>query len=153
MLRVLLAGLHLLALGIGLLAVVARGSALREKFTADSLQRAFRMDTVWGIAAGLWLATGLWRLLGSVEKPTAYYAADHLFMAKMGLFVLVVALEVWPMLVLLRWRSALRRGGDPATLASRPAAQRIATISHVEALIVMVMVFVAAAMARGYGIA
>jgi putative membrane protein len=151
MLRIILAGIHLLALGLGLGAVLARGTALREKATGDALHRAFRMDTLWGIAAALWLATGLWRLLAGVEKPTSYYTGNHLFMLKMGLFVLVVALEVGPALTLVRWRSALRRGGDPAVVAPRPAAQRIAMISHVEALLVVVMIFVAVAMARGFG--
>lgn len=153
MLRILLAGLHLLALGLGLSAVLARGAALREKATGDALHRAFRMDTLWGVAAALWLVTGLWRLLAGVEKPTAYYAANHLFMLKMALFILVVALEVWPALTLMRWRIALRRGGDPAVVAPRPAAQRIAIISHIEALLVVAMIFVAVAVARGYGLA
>lgn len=150
MLRVFLAGLHLLALALGMFAVIARGSALREKFTAASLQRAFRMDTMWGIAAVLWVGTGLWRLLGGIEKPAAYYAANDFFILKMALFLLVVALEAWPAVVLVRWRVALRRGGDPAALATRSVAQRIALISHVEATLVLVMILLAVAVARGY---
>ena len=54
MLRITLASLHLLALAIGLMATVMRGSALREPFTPSSLKRALRMDVIWGIAAALW---------------------------------------------------------------------------------------------------
>lgn len=53
----------------------------------------------------LWIVTGVWRLLGATEKTTGYYFANHAFLAKMGLFVLVIVLEIWPMMTLLRWRS------------------------------------------------
>src|SRR6266511_1832568 len=51
--RWLLAALHLLALGIGLGAVWARGRALRDALDASGLRRAFHADAWWGIAAVL----------------------------------------------------------------------------------------------------
>lgn len=152
MLRIAIAGLHLLALGLGLGAVLTRGTALRESATAESLRRVFRADTLWGVAAALWLTSGLWRLLAGLDKPTSYYVANHLFALKMALFVAVVALEVWPMLWLMRWRSELRRGAQPATFVEPGAAKRMAMISHTQGLIVVIMIFVAVAMARGYGL-
>src|SRR6188768_2075774 len=151
MLKIILAGSHLLALSIGMMATVMRGSALREPPTAETLRRAFRMDLFWGIAAGLWLVTGLWRLLGHVEKPTAYYLENHWFLAKMGLFVLIVLLEIGPMLTLMRWRKALRAGASPASLVTAAAGRRIAIIGHVQATLALLMIFAAVAMARGYG--
>ena len=151
MLRIALAALHLIALGVGLGAVLARGTALREAPSAGSLRRAFRADTVWGIAAGLWIATGLWRLLAGTEKAPEYYYSNVNFHAKMGLLVLVLALEVWPMVTLIRWRRALARGESAGDVEAAAPARRIAMISHVEALLVVLMVFAATAMARGYG--
>lgn len=151
MLRITLASLHLLALAIGMMATVLRGSALREPLTDASLRRALRLDLIWGIAAVLWIATGLWRLLGGIEKPLAYYAANHWFMAKMTGFVLIFALEISPMLTLMRARGALQRGSGAAAIVA-PAAKRIALIGHIQATIVLVMVFMAVAMARGYGV-
>jgi putative membrane protein len=119
----------------------------------QALRRAFRMDTVWGIAAALWLATGLWRLLGHTEKPTDYYFQNHWFLTKMTLFVLIVALEFPPMLTLMRWRKALRGGGAPASFVTPAAARRIAIIGHVQATLGLLMIVAAVAMARGYGIA
>ena len=145
-----MASLHLLALSLGMMATVLRGSALREPFTASSLKRALRLDAIWGIAAALWIVTGLWRLFGGTEKPLAYYLANHWFMAKMGCFLLVFLLEVSPMLTLMRARFALRRGGDASAIVV-PAARRIAIIGHVQATIMLVMIFMAVAMARGYG--
>ena len=151
MLRVIVAAFHLLALGLGLGAVLTRGNVLREPLTPQSLQRAFSADTFWGVAALLWVVTGLWRF-ARLEKGTEYYLANHFFLAKMSLFVLILVLEVWPMVVLIRWRIGLRKGGGVADFALPGVARRIATISHVEALLVVLMVFAAAAMARGYGL-
>ncbi len=151
MLRIALAGLHLLALGLGLGAVLSRGTFLREPPTAGSLTRAFRADTLWGIAAALWIGTGLWRVLASSEKSMQYYLHNHLFYTKMGLLAAILALEIWPMMTLIRLRVAMARGEAGELSARSSTLGRIATISHIEAAIVVIMIFVAAAMARGYG--
>jgi len=157
MLRLTLAWLHLIALGIGFWAVLARGQALREAAGelpgAAALRRAFRADAHWGAAAALWLVTGLWRDLGSTEKATAYYNSNHVFLTKMTLFVVVVALEIAPMITLSRWRRALAGAGasGPGSVIDPARARRIATISYLQGAIVAVMVLTAVAMARGYG--
>jgi putative membrane protein len=150
MLRIFLAGLHLLALGMGLGAVWVRARALRAPPDRASLRRALAADAVWGISALLWIATGLWRLFGQTEKSTGYYLHSHLFFAKMTLLVLILALEVWPMVTLNRWRIGIARGEGPVDTAAMTA-RRIGLISYAEAGIVVVMVFVAVAMARGFG--
>jgi putative membrane protein len=151
MLRITLAALHLNALGLGLGAVIARGTALREAPSNAALRRAFRSDATWGFAALLWIVTGVWRLLEGVEKPTAYYLANPVFHAKMGLFLLILLLELWPMLTLMRWRRTFSAGESAERLMTSGPGRRIATISHIEALVVVVMVFVAVALARGFG--
>ena len=151
MLRLTLAALHLLALGIGLWAVLTRGSSLRQLSGAGALQRAFNADAHWGAAALLWIGTGLWRYLGETEKNTGYYNQNHLFLTKMGLLALILALEIWPMMTLIRWR-AFARSGSAAADADSGIARRIATISYVQAGLVVLMVFAAVAMARGYGV-
>ena len=146
-LRLTLAATHLLALGIGLGAIWARSRALRGTvIDGAALRRAFAADTWWGVAAVLWLATGLTRLLVATDRPVAYYLQNPLFHLKMGLFVLVLALEVWPMITLIRWRRAMGRNQT----AAFGAAGRIARISTIEAFLIIIMVFVAAALARGY---
>ncbi len=146
-LRWTLATLHLLALGIGLGAVWARGMNLRSALTTQDLRRVFRADALWGLAAVLWLSTGLWRLLAGLEKTTGYYLHNHVFLTKMGLFLLILALEISPMLTLIRWRR-LTAAGQPVDTGS---ARRMATISFVQAALVVLMVFAATAMARGIG--
>jgi putative membrane protein len=146
-LAAIVSALHLLSLALGLPGVFLRGRALKSRLDAEGLRRLFAADTVWGIAAGLWLVTGLLRAFGGLEKGTAFYLGSWLFLLKMALFVLVVALEVWPMITLIRWRRAFRRRGALDTSAARMLYQ----VNHVELAIVIVMVFVASFMARGFG--
>jgi putative membrane protein len=148
LLRLLLAATHLLALGIGLGAVWARGRALRGIVDNAALRRAFAADAWWGVAAVLWLGTGLARLFAATEKSLEYYLRNPLFHLKMGLFVVILLLEIWPMMTLIHWRRAIGRN-QSATVTS---AHRIARISVIEAFLVVVIVFVAAALARGYAL-
>jgi putative membrane protein len=151
MLRIALAGLHLIALGLGLGAVIARGTALREAPSNAALRRAFRSDSTWGIAALLWIITGVCRVLDGIEKPTSFYLTNPVFHAKIGLFLVILLLELWPMVTLIRWRRTFSAGESAERLMTSGAGRRIATISHIEALVVVVMVFVAVALARGLG--
>ena len=150
MLRVTLAVLHLLALGIGLGAVWARGNALSGPLDLPAMHRAFRADSWWGLAAGLWIATGVWRLFAGTEKAREYYFHNHVFFAKMAFLVIILVLEVWPMVTLIRWRQIAGRGTS-AWNPNPAAARRIARISRIEAALVVGMVIAAVAMARGYG--
>ncbi len=147
MLRWILAAVHLLALGIGLGAVWARGRSLRQPLDMPGLRRVFEADAWWGIAALLWLVTGLWRLLAGTEKATSYYMSNHVFWGKMILFVVIVLLELAPMMALIRWRRQVAAGQMPDV--SR--AGGLARTSFIQAGVVMLMVLAATAMARGYG--
>jgi len=146
--RWLLAALHLLALGIGLGAVWARGRALRAQLDRAGLARVFYADTWWGLAALLWIGTGVARAFGGFEKGTFYYLHNRFFWTKMALLGGILALEIWPMLTLIRWRRAVARGEDPDTRAARA----LARVSLLQAALVVLMVLAATAMARGYGV-
>ena len=145
--RWLAASFHLLALGIGLGAVWARGRALRSPLNVGTLRQVFLADTLWGVAAVLWIGTGLWRLLAGLEKGTGYYLQNHVFLTKMALLVLVLLLELRPMITLVRWRGAVARGEAPDT----SSAASLARISFIQAGLVVLMILAATAMARGVG--
>jgi putative membrane protein len=147
-LAAIVSALHVLALALGLPAVFLRGRALKGRLDRDGLQRLFAADTVWGIAAALWLVTGLLRAFAGLEKGAAFYLGSWLFLVKMALFVLIVLLELRPMLTLIRWRSIVRAGGTVDTSGARA----LYHVNHVELALVVVMVFVASFMARGFGL-
>jgi putative membrane protein len=146
-LRWVLAAVHLLALGIGLGAVYVRGRTLGGRIDADKVRAALSADAWWGMAAILWVGSGLWRLFGAVEKDTGYYMGSHVFWTKMVLFLGVLAMEVRPMLTLSRWRRDLARGIPPNT----SSAARISRLSYAQAGLIVLMVLAATAMARGIG--
>jgi putative membrane protein len=145
----LLSALHVLALGVGLGSVFMRGRflrALRAGPDPRALDGLFAADTLWGVAAALWLLTGLGRAFGHVEKEPGFYLRNGFFWIKMALFVSVVALEIWPMLTFIRWRIA-RKNGTPLPRLDRVGA--LVRVGDLETALVVLIPFVAAAMARG----
>lgn len=134
--------MHVLALGVGLGAIFARQRGLKHPVDVDAVLRA---DNWWGVAAILWIASGLARAFGGLEKGTAFYLASNLFWVKMSIYGLASVLELWPMYTFIRWRVHQQKG-QPLDLSRAPLLRRI---SQVEVALVCVIPFVAAAMARG----
>jgi murein DD-endopeptidase MepM/ murein hydrolase activator NlpD len=118
--------------------------SLRDPEDRGALRRAYVGDLWWVVALGLWILTGLWRLLGGTEKNFSWYFGNHDFLLKMALVLAIVALEVWPRKTLARWRSK-KAAPNPRD------AGRIEVISYVQCVLVVAAVLSAAGMARGYG--
>lgn len=148
MVRWLLAAVHLLALGIGLGSVWSRARLLgAPTLDGPTIRRALAADAWWGVAAILWVGSGLWRLLAGTEKTTAYYLGSHAFWTKMALFAAILVLESTPIVTLGAWRRQLGRGETP----DPRAAPGMARTSYIQAVLVVLMVLAATAMARGLG--
>ncbi|MHC8315064.1 DUF2214 family protein [Pseudomonas sp. LB3P31] len=142
----LLAAVHLLAYGLGFWAVLSRGTAFRRLAAGVAEPRSVLIaDNLWGVSAVILLVTGGMRAFGGYEKGTDYYLHQPLFHLKMTLFVLILLLELAPMITLIKWRMALGRSGAIDT----GRAKLFARISHVEAMLVLLMVVAATGMARG----
>jgi putative membrane protein len=144
----IVSALHVLTVALGLGSVYTRGRALRGRLDDGALRRLFLADALWGVAALLFLATGLARAFGGLEKGTAFYLASPLFWTKMTLFLAIVALEIWPMLTFVAWRRTRGRGEMPDTSKARA----LYVVNHVQMLLAVLMVFVASFMARGFGV-
>jgi len=144
----IVSSLHVLALAIGLPGVFLRGRALKGPLDAQGLRKLLAADSAWGIAALLWIATGLLRAFGGLEKGTQFYLASTLFWTKLGLFAIILVLEARPMLTFVRWRAQLRRGQAPDTSSART----FYVLNHIEMGLVVVIMFVASFMARGFGL-
>ncbi|MDP3235645.1 MAG: DUF2214 family protein [Myxococcales bacterium] len=144
----LLSTFHLLALAIGLPAVVARARAL-QRLTKDpsAVEAVLSADNLWGVAALLWLGSGLLRAFGPFEKGSGFYLNSDAFLLKMALYGAVVLLELWPMVVFVKWRIRQARGLPLDT--SR--AGLFAKLTAAEAVLTLAMPFVASMMARGIG--
>ncbi len=140
----LLSAVHVLTLALGLGAVFARGRALSRPLDDAGWQRLLAADSLWGAAAGLWIASGLARVFYGGKEP-AFYWHNGLFWVKLGLFLLIFVLEVKPMMTFVQVRSARRRG---TTLPAFPA-EAYRRINSAQMALVVGIVFVAAFMARG----
>ncbi len=155
LLRALLSALHVLALALGFSSLYLRGVRLRElgedRGNAAARASLLRADSVWGIAAILWIATGLVRAFAGLEKTPDFYLRNGFFWVKMGLFLLVFVLEIRPMVTFIRWRMAKGRGGEQAAAAAVAAAPlgTLVRLNDAETVLVLVIPFVAALMARG----
>jgi putative membrane protein len=145
----LLSTLHLLALALGVPGVFLRGQALRALHRGDesAMKRLFAADAAWGIAAILWLVTGLTRAFGPFEKGSEYYLHSGPFLIKLALFVAILLLEVWPMITFIRWRVALAKQQP----IDRSVVPRLRLVNDLELALTLAMPFCASLMARGVG--
>jgi putative membrane protein len=140
----LLSAIHLLTLALGLGAVYARGRALARPLDDDGWRRLLAADNAWGIAAGLWIASGLARVFFGGRTP-GFYTHNGFFWIKMSLFGLIFLLETAPMSTFIRVRAARRRG----TALPQFPIDTFRRINAAELALVVLIVFVAAFMARG----
>ena len=134
----------MLTLALGLGGIVMRGRALARPLDNAGWRRLLAADNAWGVAAALWIASGLARVFFG-GKETDFYWRNGFFWTKMGLFGVVFALELAPMITFIRVRGAQRRG---ALLPAFPL-ETYQRINTAETALVIVIVFVAAFMARG----
>ena len=139
----LLSTIHLLALAVGLGAVYIRGRALVGALDEAGWQRLLAADNAWGLAAGLWIASGLGRVFFGGKEP-AFYWHNGFFWVKVALFGLVFAIELGPMITFMRVRSNRRRGAA----IPRFSAARYRVLNTIELALVVSIVFVAALMTR-----
>lgn len=141
-----LAAVHLFAFALALWAVLTRGKAFSQLSAGTGeVKRVLLADNLWGLSALTLLITGAMRAFGGYEKGSDYYLHQPLFHLKMTLFVLILLIELAPMITLIKWRIASSRG---AALNTKRA-KLYARISHVEALLLILMMVAATGMARG----
>lgn len=144
-LRFIIAIVHLLTFGLGVYSVWSRANALKKLKDESGISDVLAADNLWGIAAALWLATGLWRAFGGLEKGSEFYLHNTAFIIKMSLFALIFALELKPMITFIRWRALLRKK-EKIDLSVAPS---LARLSYIELILLIPIVSMAAAMARG----
>ncbi|MDR2239323.1 MAG: DUF2214 family protein [Zoogloeaceae bacterium] len=141
----LLAALHYLALALGFAALIVRGIRFRESLSNGETRKILFADNIWGIAAALWIVTGLLRVFGGFEKDSAFYLYSHWFWLKMTLFGLVFLLEIWPMATLIGWRIKHK-----TSVAADEYGQirKFLAINWLQVLLLVLIIFSAAAVTR-----
>ncbi|MBX3523116.1 MAG: DUF2214 family protein [Xanthobacteraceae bacterium] len=119
---------------------------LRQPLTLENARRLQLYDGVYGVAAGAVLIVGTLRVY-YFEKGWHYYLANHAFLTKIGIFLIVGLVSIIPTMEFLRWRKDTQAGNAPTVDPAKIA--RIRKIVHWELVGLMLMLFFAAWMARG----
>jgi putative membrane protein len=140
----LLSAIHVLTLALGLGAVYLRGRALSSTLDDPGWQRLLAADTAWGVAAALWITSGLARVFWGGKEP-GFYWHNGFFWVKLALFGLVFVLELKPMVTFMAVRSARRRAAPPPQFP----VDAYRRLNSAEVVLVIAIAFVAAFMARG----
>ena len=140
----LLSAIHLLTLALGTAAIFSRGRALAGTLDEAGWNRLLTADNAWGVAAVLWIASGIARVFFGGKEPDFYWH-NGLFWLKLSLFGIVFVLEIAPMTTFLRVRQARRQ----RKALPRFPLEVYRQINRVEFGLVVMIVFVAAFMARG----
>lgn len=141
--------LHFLAIFLLFALLLLEHQLFRQPVTLERARSLFRTDIAFGIAAAVVLATGIARAL-LYGKGLDYYLDNSLFHAKVGLFVAVAVLSLYPTLTFLRWRPALKDGQVPQLTCK--TARWVTLAIRLELALLVLIPLLAVLMARGFGV-
>jgi putative membrane protein len=142
----LLAFLHHIAAFVLFAALMVEFVTIRDALTVRTAQRLLKADAILGLAAVILLAVGLLRVVW-FEKGVDYYLHSVPFIVKFTLFVLTALVSIYPTLRFMGWRAAVRQGQPPVVDAA--ALRTIRLVLHIEMTGVVLIILMAALMARG----
>ena len=120
---------------------------VRQSMTASDITRIASIDLWYGIVALLIVIVGFSRAIFAA-KGWAYYSVNSFFWAKIGVFVLIALLSIWPTVKYLRWRRNLQ---TPSSVPDAVSVSVVRRILWLEMILFPFLPAFAAAMARGYG--
>ena len=129
--------------------IAAEWALVRPEMDLGKIRQVSKIDTLYGMAAGLVLLVGFARVFFG-PRGAEFYLQNPVFWAKIGAFIAVGVLSIPPTMLFMAWRNNAK--ADPSFL---PSADEIASVRRyvkMEAHIFILIPILAAAMARGYGL-
>ena len=126
----------------------AEFAALRAPLTADGIKRLAMIDRLYGLAAILVIVAGVSRVYFGL-KDESFYWGQHAFWTKIGAFVLVGIISIWPTMRFIAWSRASK-----VSDSYRPPPAEVKGVRRLlmfEGMLILVIVIDAALMARGIG--
>src|ERR1700749_2146387 len=79
---------------------------IRRAMSADDVKRVAGIDIWYGVLAGVILVVGFSRAIFAA-KGWDYYAHNVMFHAKIGTFILIGLLAIWPTIEIIKWKRGL----------------------------------------------
>jgi len=122
---------------------------IRSTLTVESARKILLADMIYGISAGVLLLVGLVRVF-HLEKGAYYYFHTWTFHTKLTLFIIVGLISIIPTREFLRWREAVRAGQVPVVAPGK--LKSVGMIVHIELTAIVVILLMAALMAKGIGV-
>ena len=144
----IMAFLHHLAAFTVVGALVAEVMLFKPPLTVVQARKLQRVDSVFGVSAGVLLVVGLLRVV-YFEKGAGYYFSDAFFLTKFIAFVLAGVISIYPTVLFLSWSKALKQGVAPEMSAAQVRRARMCLMWELTAIVVIL--FCAPFMARGFG--
>jgi len=139
---------HFLAFFAITTALILQLTLISESISVDIARRIQRADLAYGIFALLLLFFGFLRVF-YFEKGADYYFGNTFFLLKLGLFVLVGLMSLYPTIIYRRWNSELKQNIAPDLSTKQVFLLR--RIIHTELVGILVLLLCASMMARGLG--
>lgn len=136
---------HYLGLMVSYLALGVEFFHLSPEISLKNAKRVAFADIAYGIAVTLVLVTGVLRVI-YFGKGTDYYLHNPFFHVKIGLFVLVGLLSLYPTFTFIFWFKDFQKEQAPSLDATQ--AQRLIVLVKLELFIFSLIPLWAALMAR-----
>jgi len=139
----LLRALHYAAIFAFAGALIIENMAIKPVISAEDARNLAKVDRVYGISAFFVFSFGLalWLWVG---KPSEFYSANLLFQLKLGLFILMVFISIYPALFFISHRRS--------TADSIIVPKAIIRLLKFELLLLLIIPVLAYLMARGIGL-
>lgn len=137
--------LHFVFIFVVVSCVVTEHLLLKPQMTKAELKRLSTIDGIYGLASILVVGAGLTLWLGGIGKPAEFYTNNHIFLTKVGLFVIVGLLSIYPTIFFLK----NRKGDNLEEVVNIPKSVKM--VIRVELLILFTLPLLAVLMAKGVG--
>jgi len=144
----LMAFLHHFAAFTVVAALAVEVALFKPPLSLVQARRLLRTDVIFGAAATVVLIVGLLRV-GFFEKGPSYYWHDAFFLTKFAAFIVAALISIYPTVTFLSWNRSLRAGAVPEVPEGR--IRRVRMCLMLELTAIVVILFCAALMARGFG--
>lgn len=144
----IMASLHHLAAFTLTACLIYEFVAFHKSLTVGEARRIQRVDGWYGISSGVLLVVGLLRVY-FFEKGANFYASNPMFWTKMGLFLIVGLLSIYPTIRFIKWNDRLKN--ETSLAVADDEYKRIRLILNLEVIGIALILFAAPAMARAIG--
>lgn len=139
---------HYVGFMLAIAALVVERVSLRERLSFEEAQRIVIADSVYGLSAIVVLVTGVLRVL-YFGKGADYYLSNPVFWTKIGLFLFVGVLSIYPTITFIFWIKELREVAAPVLGGVK--CKVLSTLVSVEIVGFLLIPLFASLMARGVG--